>query len=84
MKVVGFELEGQLRLGLLDRDEVIDLQAGDPSIPTDLGELLRRSEGDLSLLADVASRAPSRTLSRPAGSHCIQRAPGSSRRRPES
>src|SRR5438874_10660100 len=60
MKVVGFELEGQLRLGFLDRDEVIDLQAGDPSIPTDLGELLRRSEGDLSLLPAAASRAPSR------------------------
>jgi acylpyruvate hydrolase len=60
MKVVGFELEGQLRLGLVDRDEVIDLQAGDPSIPADLGELLRRSEGDLSLLAAAASRAPAR------------------------
>jgi acylpyruvate hydrolase len=60
MKVVGFKLEGQLRLGLVDRDEVIDLQAGDPSIPADLGELLRRSEGNLSLLAAAASRAPSR------------------------
>ena len=46
--------------GLLDRDEVIDLQAADPSIPTDLGELLRRSEGDLSLLPAAASGAPSR------------------------
>jgi acylpyruvate hydrolase len=60
MKVVGFELKGQLRLGLVDRDEVIDLQAGDPSIPADLGELLRRSEGDLSLLAAAASGASAR------------------------
>ena len=60
MKVVGFELKGQSRLGLLDRDEVIDLQAGDPTIPADLGELLRRSEGDLSLLAATASRASAR------------------------
>ena len=60
MKVVGFEREGQLRLGLLDRDEVIDLQACDPSIPADLSQLLRRSEGDLSFLANVASRAPTR------------------------
>jgi 2-keto-4-pentenoate hydratase/2-oxohepta-3-ene-1,7-dioic acid hydratase in catechol pathway len=58
MKIVGFQLQGQLRLGLVERDEVIDMQAADASIPADLGELLRRSDSDLSMLAAAASRAP--------------------------
>jgi 2-keto-4-pentenoate hydratase/2-oxohepta-3-ene-1,7-dioic acid hydratase in catechol pathway len=56
MKIVAFELKGQLRLGLIESDEVVDLQAVDASIPSDLGELLRRS--DLSILAAAADRAP--------------------------
>jgi acylpyruvate hydrolase len=58
MKIVGFELQGQLRLGLIEGDQVIDVQAGDASIPTDLGQFLRQSNGDLSRLAAAAGRAP--------------------------
>src|SRR3977135_1776197 len=39
-------------------DEVIDLQAVDSAIPRDLGEVLRRHDGDLTALKDAAKRAP--------------------------
>ena len=43
MKIVGFEAQGGLRLGVVEGDQVIDLQAADKSMPTDLGECLRRT-----------------------------------------
>jgi acylpyruvate hydrolase len=58
MKIVGFEANNGLRLGVVEGDAVIDLQAVDPAVPTDLGETLRRSNGDLKPLADLAKRAP--------------------------
>ena len=58
MKIVGFAANNSLRLGLVDGDAVIDLQAVDANLPGDLGEVLRRSGGDLSALADLAKRAP--------------------------
>jgi 2-keto-4-pentenoate hydratase/2-oxohepta-3-ene-1,7-dioic acid hydratase in catechol pathway len=58
MKIVGFEANNGVRLGVVEGDTVIDLQAVDASIPTDLGEFLRRSNGDLTRLADLAKKAP--------------------------
>ena len=58
MKIVGFELNGDLRLGVVQGDAVVDLQAVDPSVPADLGEWLRAHNGDLKPLAELASRAP--------------------------
>jgi 2-keto-4-pentenoate hydratase/2-oxohepta-3-ene-1,7-dioic acid hydratase in catechol pathway len=58
MKIVGFEASGGLRLGVVEGDRVIDLQAVDASIPSDLGAVLRRHDGDLSALKDAAKRAP--------------------------
>ena len=58
MKIVGFEVNNGLRLGVVEGDVVIDLQAADAATPTDLGEALRRSNGDLKPLADLAKRAP--------------------------
>ncbi|HTT48312.1 MAG TPA: fumarylacetoacetate hydrolase family protein [Pseudolabrys sp.] len=58
MKIVGFAANNSLRLGVVDGDAVIDLQAVDANLPGDLGEVLRRSGGDLSALADLAKRAP--------------------------
>jgi len=58
MKVVGFEAEGGLRLGIVEGDQVIDLQAVDPKVPADLGAALAANNGDLDPLADVAKRAP--------------------------
>src|SRR5262249_46961883 len=58
MKIVGFELNGALRLGVVEGDQVIDLQAVDAAIPGDLGEVLRRGNGDLTSLKDAVKRAP--------------------------
>ena len=58
MKIVGFEQNQQSRLGVVEGDQVIDLQAADPKIPADLGAFLARSGGDLKPLADAAKGAP--------------------------
>jgi 2-keto-4-pentenoate hydratase/2-oxohepta-3-ene-1,7-dioic acid hydratase in catechol pathway len=58
MKVVGFEAEGGLRLGIVEGDQVIDLQAVDAKVPADLGAALAAHNGDLKPLADIAKRAP--------------------------
>jgi 2-keto-4-pentenoate hydratase/2-oxohepta-3-ene-1,7-dioic acid hydratase in catechol pathway len=57
MRIVGFRANGGLHIGVVDGDQVIDLQAVDPAIPGDLGEVLRRHDGDLDPLKDVAARA---------------------------
>jgi 2-keto-4-pentenoate hydratase/2-oxohepta-3-ene-1,7-dioic acid hydratase in catechol pathway len=58
MKVVGFELNKELRLGVVDGDQVIDLKVADEKAPGDLREWLARHDGDLKPLADLAKRAP--------------------------
>jgi len=58
MKIVGFRSNDGLRLGVVDGDAVIDLQAVDASLPGDLGEVLARNNGDLKPLADLAKKAP--------------------------
>jgi 2-keto-4-pentenoate hydratase/2-oxohepta-3-ene-1,7-dioic acid hydratase in catechol pathway len=58
MKIVGFEIDAGARLGVVDGDEVVDLQAVDPRIPADLGEFLSRNKGDLTPIAAAARRAP--------------------------
>ncbi len=58
MKIVGFETSEGLRLGVVEGEEVIDLQAVDASAPNDLGDWLRRGNGDLGPLKSLAARAP--------------------------
>jgi 2-keto-4-pentenoate hydratase/2-oxohepta-3-ene-1,7-dioic acid hydratase in catechol pathway len=58
MKIVGFASDAGPRLGVVEGDHVIDLQAVDPALPGDLGAVLRRERGDLTPLADLARRAP--------------------------
>lgn len=58
MKIVGFEANKDVRLGVVEGDSVIDLQAVDASVPGDLGEYLRSTNGDLSGLAAIAKKAP--------------------------
>jgi 2-keto-4-pentenoate hydratase/2-oxohepta-3-ene-1,7-dioic acid hydratase in catechol pathway len=58
MKIVGFQANNGVRLGVVEGDSVIDLQAVDASVPGDLGEVLRRGNGDLKPLADLAKKAP--------------------------
>jgi 2-keto-4-pentenoate hydratase/2-oxohepta-3-ene-1,7-dioic acid hydratase in catechol pathway len=57
MKIVGFELNKQLRLGVVEGEEVIDLQAADEKAPADLGEWLRRNDGDLKPLKELAQKS---------------------------
>ena len=57
MKIVGFEADGGLRLGIVEGDQVIDLQAVDPNLPADLRLVLQKSS-DLTPLADLAKKAP--------------------------
>src|SRR4249919_2942904 len=58
MKIVGFETDAGPRLGVVEEDQVIDLQAVDAKTPTDLGVLLAHTNGDLRALRDLAARAP--------------------------
>ncbi|MEZ5889886.1 MAG: fumarylacetoacetate hydrolase family protein [Xanthobacteraceae bacterium] len=67
MKIVGFETDAGPRLGVVENDQVVDLQAVDASTPTDLGVLLARTSGDLSPLRDLVARAPSAARIPPQG-----------------
>ncbi len=58
MKIVSFESPSGLRLGVVEGDQVVDLQAADPKVPNELGALLTATKGDLSSVKDVAKRAP--------------------------
>jgi acylpyruvate hydrolase len=58
MKIVCFESPAGLRLGVVEGDQVVDLQAADPKVPNDLGVLLADTKGDLSSVKDLAKRAP--------------------------
>jgi acylpyruvate hydrolase len=58
MKVVGFEASNGTRLGIVDGESVIDIQSVDANVPIDLAEILRRSDGGLAAIADLARKAP--------------------------
>ncbi len=58
MKIVAFEGQGGARLGVVEGDQVIDLQAADAKVPVDLGDVLKASNGDLKPLGDIAKKAP--------------------------
>ena len=47
MRIVGFKNAQGLRLGVVEGEEVIDLQAVDADLPADLGAVLRKTNGDL-------------------------------------
>jgi 2-keto-4-pentenoate hydratase/2-oxohepta-3-ene-1,7-dioic acid hydratase in catechol pathway len=58
MKIVGFIAEGAPRLGVVEDEVVIDLNAVDNRLPGNLADVLAADKGDLSALADIAKRAP--------------------------
>jgi acylpyruvate hydrolase len=58
MKIVGFESESALRLGVVEGEHVIDLQEVDPKLPADLRDVLEKFDGDLTPLGELAKRAP--------------------------
>jgi len=58
MKIVGFETSNGARLGVVEGENVVDLQEVDASVPADLGDWLRSTNGDLAPLAELARKAP--------------------------
>jgi 2-keto-4-pentenoate hydratase/2-oxohepta-3-ene-1,7-dioic acid hydratase in catechol pathway len=58
MKIVAFETDAGTHLGVVEGDQVIDLNAADAKLPTDLGQVLARNNGDLKPLAEIAKKAP--------------------------
>jgi 2-keto-4-pentenoate hydratase/2-oxohepta-3-ene-1,7-dioic acid hydratase in catechol pathway len=57
MKIVGFESAQELRLGVVEGEQVIDLQAVDAKMPANLADYLA-ANNDFKPLADLAKRAP--------------------------
>jgi acylpyruvate hydrolase len=57
MKLVGFRLNGEDRLGYVIGDEVADLTAVDTDLSTDMSRLLGRCDGDLAFMREVADKA---------------------------
>jgi acylpyruvate hydrolase len=58
MKIVGFESNEGLRLGVVEGDNVIDLQAVDARLSPNLADVLAQTNGDLKGLGDLAKKAP--------------------------
>ena len=58
MKIVAFEGQGGARLGVVEGDQAVDLQAADGNAPTDLGAWLAKNNGEVKPLAELAKRAP--------------------------
>jgi acylpyruvate hydrolase len=58
MKIVAFEGQSGPRLGVVEGDQAIDLQAADANAPSDLGAWLAKTGGDLKPLGELAKRAP--------------------------
>ena len=58
MKIVAFEGQGDPRIGIVEDDQVVDLQAVEPKVPNDLGEALAKTNGDTKQLGEIAKRAP--------------------------
>ena len=57
MKIVNFQTNNGIRMGVVDGATVIDVQAVDASLPGELGAFLR-ANGDMKALAEIAKKAP--------------------------
>src|ERR1700733_6148613 len=57
MKIVAFEGQGGPHLGVVEGDQVIDLQAVDAKVPSDLGEWLKQNNVDKKPPAGIANKA---------------------------
>ena len=60
MKIVAFDHNGTEHLGVVEGDQVIDLQSADSKLSGDLGEVLAKLNGDLKSLGDLAKKATAR------------------------
>lgn len=61
MKIIGFIAEGRPRIGMVEQERVIDLNAADNRLSGNLAEVLAATDGDLAPLARLAARAPAST-----------------------
>ena len=57
MKIVNFQTDNGVRMGVIDGDTVVDVHAADNKLASELGAFLRAG-GDVKALADVAKKAP--------------------------
>jgi 2-keto-4-pentenoate hydratase/2-oxohepta-3-ene-1,7-dioic acid hydratase in catechol pathway len=57
MKIVNFHTANGIRMGVVDGDSVIDVQAADAKLPNELGAFLR-ANGDMKALAAAVKNAP--------------------------
>jgi len=57
MKIVNFQTDNGVRLGVIDGDTVVDVHAADSKLASEFGAFLRAG-GDVKALADVAKKAP--------------------------
>lgn len=57
MKIVNFQSSNGVRMGVVDGDTVVDVNAADSTLPTEYGAFLRAG-GDTKALADVVKKAP--------------------------
>ncbi|WP_137045740.1 fumarylacetoacetate hydrolase family protein [Pseudolabrys sp. FHR47] len=57
MKIVNFQSSNGVRMGVVDGDTVVDVNAADSTLPTEYGAFLRAG-GDVKALADVVKKAP--------------------------
>jgi len=60
MKIVAFDLNGSAHLGVVEGEQVIDLQSADGNLSGDLGDVLAKNNGNLKPLADLAKKATAR------------------------
>jgi len=57
MKIVNFQSSNGVRMGVVDGDTVVDVNAPDGKLPTEYGAFLRAG-GDVKALAEVVKKAP--------------------------
>lgn len=57
MKIVNFHSNNGIRMGVVDGDSVVDVQAADAKLPNELGAFLRAG-GDMKALAETVKKAP--------------------------
>jgi 2-keto-4-pentenoate hydratase/2-oxohepta-3-ene-1,7-dioic acid hydratase in catechol pathway len=57
MQLVAFEEAGRARLGVVDRDGVVDLERAAPELPRDLAGMIRAGDGAFAAAASAAARA---------------------------
>ncbi|MDO9411965.1 MAG: fumarylacetoacetate hydrolase family protein [Pseudolabrys sp.] len=57
MKIVNFHSNNGIRMGIVDGDNVVDVQAADAKLPSELGAFLRAG-GDMKALAETVKKAP--------------------------